>query len=174
MGRRFVAAHKRAALPIAAALVALAAAAACFEDGATDGIGTDAGLGDSAIATAVCPAAAPDAGTRCTLPEGTTCGFGRCGTVLAECTGGVWLFGSNPPPAPVCPSEPPATEAPCPDPECWPADASCFYGSQDCTSPDASLNTSIAWCIDRRWTLDVRPCRDAGADVQGDAEPDGD
>jgi hypothetical protein len=42
------------------------------------------------------------------------------------------------------------------------------------TLPDASINTSVAACMSGRWTLEVRPCRDAGPDVQGDAALDGD
>ncbi len=168
--------HKKIA-PRAAALGVTAAAVmaligACTTATTTDTPSSDAGEGDSAVATAVCPAAAPDAGTRCTLPEGTTCDFGSCGTRLAQCTGGTWRFGKNPPPRPPCPSQPPDIEAPCP--ECWPAEVTCIYGSVDCSAADASVNTSVASCVNRKWTLDVRPCRDAGADVQGDSAPDAD
>lgn len=168
--------HKKIAPRLATAGLAGAALAAaigaCTTEPATDAPNADAGIDDSAVATAICPATAPDAGTPCTLPEGTTCDFGNCGTRLAQCTGGTWRFGSNPAPRPPCPAQPPDIEAPCP--ECWPSDVTCVYGSQDCSAADASLNTSVASCVNRKWTLDVRPCRDAGADVQGDAAPDAD
>lgn len=172
----FVAVHKKIAARVALAGVlavgGAAAIGACSTETTTDTPGTDAGIDDSAVATAICPATAPAAGSRCTLPEGTTCDFGSCGTRLAQCSGGTWRFGSNPPPRPACPEQPPDIEAPCP--ECWPAEATCVYGSQDCSAADASLNTSVASCVNRKWTLEVRPCRDAGADVQRDAGPDAD
>jgi len=132
----------------------------------------DSGVDDSALATAICPTIAPADRSGCTLPEGTTCDFGQCGTVLAQCIGGLWRFGTNAPPRPQCPTLTPETESDCP--ECWPEDVTCLYGSQDCSLPDASLNTSVAACVKKKWTLEVRPCRDAGPDVQGDAGLDGD
>jgi hypothetical protein len=168
---RFVAAHK---FRIAAALVVAAGFAACGSEEAAPPVEADAGVEDSALATAICPAIAPpeDPPTPCTLPEGTTCDFGLCGTVIAQCTGGLWRFGKNRAPNPTCPEQAPVTDAPCP--ECWPGDKTCNYGSEDCSSPDASVNQSVAACVNGTWTLEVRPCRDAGPDVQGDAALDGD
>lgn len=133
----------------------------------------DASDGDGAINRARCPSAAPSEGESCVLPEGTTCDFGQCGTRLATCGRGRWTFGTNPAPAPNCPSLPPEVDAACP--ACWPASATCTYGSTDCSQPDASLNTAVASCPNGAWVLDIRPCRDGGEpDVQGDAEPDAD
>ena len=164
---------------IAAALLACAAAAAvvsaCADDATTDAPPSDGGLDDRAVATAICPARAPESGSRCVLPEGTTCDFGQCGKLLARCTTGFWRFGANADARPPCPAQPPEIASQCP--ECWPVETTCIYGSQDCSAEDASVNTSIASCVDRRWALEVRACRDAGdagADVQGDAEADAD
>jgi hypothetical protein len=162
---RFVAAHNFL-------LIALGAFAACDDDASAPPAPPDSGVDDSALATAICPNIAPTEGEKCTLPEGTTCDFGQCGTVLAQCTGGLWRFGSNRPPSRSCPEQAPETESACPS--CWPEDKTCIYGSLDCTLPDASINTSVAACMNGRWTLEVRPCRDAGPDVQGDAALDGD
>jgi hypothetical protein len=165
---RFVAAHHLPFLLIGAAF------AACGSEESAPPAAPDSGVDDSALATAICPNIAPTEAEKCTLPEGTTCDFGQCGTVLAQCTGGLWRFGSNRPPNPLCPEQAPETESACPS--CWPGDKVCIYGSQgaDCSSPDASVNTSVALCMNGRWSLDVRPCRDAGPDVQGDAALDGD
>ena len=166
---RFVAAHNFLILVV---LAAFGAFAACGDDVATPPVEPDSGVDDSALATAICPNIAPTEAEKCTLPEGTTCDFGQCGTVLAQCTGGLWRFGSNRPPNAACPEQAPETEAGCPS--CWPGDKVCIYGSTDCTLPDASINTSVAACTNGEWTLEVRACRDAGPDVQGDAALDGD
>ena len=166
MRLRFVAAQHAAVLTIAAAF------GACGSEEAAPPPAVDAGVDDSALATAICPNIAPTEGSACTLPEGTTCDFGQCGTVLAQCTGGLWRFGANPPPNPSCPERAPDTDSACP--ECWPEDKRCIYGSTDCTAPDASTKTSVALCMNGNWTLEVRECRDAGPDVQGDAALDGD
>jgi hypothetical protein len=166
---RFVAAHNPC-LPVV--LIVIAGFAACGDDAIAPPAPPDSGVDDSALATAICPNIAPTEGDKCTLPEGTTCDFGQCGTVLARCTGGLWRFGSNRPPNPSCPEQAPETESICPS--CWPEDKTCIYGSTDCSSADASINTSVAVCMNGRWTLEVRACRDAGPDVQGDAALDGD
>ena len=148
---------------------------ACSSDPATDTPQADAGVDDSALATAVCPKQAVDAGAKCQLPEGTTCDFSGCGTAIAQCKQGIWVFANNGSSLPPCPAQPPDIESACP--VCWPAGATCVYGSTDCSSPDASLNTSVASCENQKWTLEIRPCRDAGEagpDVQGDAAEDGD
>ena len=164
---------------IAAALLAYAAAAAaitaCVDDAVPDEPPTDGGVDDRAVATAICPAIVPESGSRCVLPEGTTCDFGLCGKLLARCANGVWRFGGNADARPPCPAQPPEIASPCP--ACWPAESTCLYGSEDCSAEDASVNTSMASCVDDRWTLEVRACRDAGdagADVQGDAGQDAD
>lgn len=166
---RFVAAHNFLILVVFAAFGAFAA---CGDDVAAPPAEVDSGVDDSALATAICPNIAPTEGEKCTLPEGTTCDFGQCGTVLAQCTGGLWRFGSNRPPNPACPEQAPETESACPS--CWPEDKTCIYGSTDCSAADASINTSVAACMNGKWTLEVRTCRDAGPDVQGDAALDGD
>jgi hypothetical protein len=173
----FVAAHKTLLAQVAAALIACAASVAvigaCADEPAAEPPQPDSGVDDGAVATAICPTIAPEAGAKCVLPEGTTCDFGFCGTVLARCTGGIWRFASNAPPRPLCPdAAPPDDEAECP--QCWPEDVACIYGSQDCSAADASANTAVATCLARRWTVEIRPCRDAGADVQGDAQQDAD
>jgi hypothetical protein len=155
---RFVAAHNFAALTV------LAAFAACGDDVVAPPAAPDSGTDDSAVATAICPNIAPTESEKCTLPEGTTCDFGQCGTVLARCTGGVWRFGSNRAPNPTCPQQAPEPESICP--ACWPEDKPCTYGGTDCPS--------VATCMTGRWTLEVPACRDAGPDVQGDAALDGD
>ena len=156
-------------------LVALASAAvlgvvaACDDDGAPTPRPPDAGEEIAAVTPEICPDAAPEAGEVCVLPEGTTCAFGACATPLASCTRGRWRYASNEPPSSACPSpEPPPAESACPP--CWPASATCSYGT--CDGPDASSNTAVASCPGGTWTLVVRPCgatSDSGADVQRDA-----
>lgn len=118
------------------------------------------------VAAGICPKTAPKPGEACVLPEGTTCAFGACGTPIAECRRGAWVYGENPPPQPACPApEPPPSESACPP--CWPTTATCTYGT--CSGPDASMNTAVASCPNGTWTLQFTLCSDAGADVQGDA-----
>lgn len=157
--------------PILAALVGVSAAvalsAACTDD--FDVAPADAGDdGAGETERAQCPSDPPAIGVACTLPEGTTCSFGPCGTI-AQCARGVWRSGTDPSAKPPCPDPPPADDASCP--RCWPAAAKCIYGSTDCSLLDASLSTSIASCSNGTWSVDVRPCRDGGGpDVQGDGE----
>lgn len=161
-------------LVTAALVVAAAAASACNADGldvASDGDGgVDAGL----VERATCPDKPPRDGAACALPEGTTCDFGRCGTRIAKCTAGAWRFGGNLPPTPPCPATPPESEAGCPP--CWPAEITCTYFAERCSDPDAAAgqNIAVASCPAGRWELDITPCRDAGADVQGDGGVEGD
>jgi hypothetical protein len=145
---------------------------ACGDEATARPPASDAGIDDAAVALAVCPSTAPAEGTGCTLPEGTTCDFGRCATRIALCTRGAWRFAANTPPLPACPLQPPDLEATCPP--CWPEGVTCVYGSQDCSQPDASPNTAVASCVGDRWSVDIRPCRDGGADVQRDGGADAD
>ncbi|HEY8078504.1 MAG TPA: hypothetical protein VIF62_30450 [Labilithrix sp.] len=137
---------------------------------------TDAGTPrDGDASTVACPTTAPAEGEGCALPEGTTCDFGACSTRLAQCTRGHWQYGGNPPPNPPCPTQVPLPMSKCPD--CWPAEGQCTYHEADCFSGDASNQQIIvATCEAQVWAFAFRPCpvQDAGADVQGDAEPDGD
>lgn len=159
------------ALVVGSAVVTLAGA--CADDSESTTAESDGGDEGTSLSRAECPTAAPSNGSLCTLPEGTTCDFGLCGTRLARCTRGAWQVGSNLPPSPPCPTDPPTPEVTCP--ACWPAQISCTYGSTDCSAEDASLRTAIASCPAGRWVVDIRPCRDGGgADVQGDGEPDAD
>jgi hypothetical protein len=127
------------------------------------------GLEDS-----VCPVAAPDPGQACLLPDGTTCAFGACNSAIAQCLGGAWHYSGNQAQNPPCPTDFPLAGAVCPS--CWAPDASCVYGSSDCSAPDASANTTVASCPGGHWILTTFPCAisDAGADVQRDAELDAD
>lgn len=147
---------------------------ACDGDATDTPGGDDGGAETGSVDPGACPEEAPAPNSLCILPEGTTCDFGRCGTLLARCTLGVWRFGGNPPPQPPCPDPPPNEGVACP--ACWPVTLSCIYGSTDCSAEDASVNTTIATCPEgRTWVVETRPCRDGGGpDVQGDAEPDAD
>ncbi|HSO34694.1 MAG TPA: hypothetical protein VLT33_19300, partial [Labilithrix sp.] len=136
-------------------------------DGAADGAAEDGQALDGG-----CPTERPTTGSACLLPEGTTCDFGLCGTRLAQCSRGAWIVASNDPPRPPCPEIAPNMDTPCP--ACWSADVTCSYGSNDCSLPDASDNTTVAACPDGGWVVEFRPCRDAGPDVQGDGGPDAD
>lgn len=137
----------------------------------TDGDGgTNGGMTDQAT---TCPTADPGDDAGCALPEGTTCSFGTCGTRIAVCSSSHWIFGSNQPPKPQCPKLAPSQGATCPD--CWPANVSCPYAPESCEPNDGSVpNNTLASCESQVWNLAFLPCRDAGADVQGDAEPDAD
>ncbi|WP_146648154.1 hypothetical protein [Labilithrix luteola] len=153
-------------------------AAPCGESGSGEGESLVSGDGDSGTERAGCPQDPPVEGTVCLVPEGTACDFGGCGSKLVRCTRGVWRYGKNPTPSPVCPPAPP--EGACPP--CWPEFATCTYGSVDCDAPDASVNTAVASCVGGLWDLVIRPCRDGGddsgdgggPDVQGDGGPDAD
>jgi hypothetical protein len=155
------------------AALAVSLEAACGDSSASVTTGTDGGEESGSVQRADCPTGEPPNGSPCQLPEGTTCDFGQCGTRLASCTQGAWIFGGNGPPRPPCPVDPPNTDLPCP--ACWPAAVSCTYGSTSCSAADASVNTAIASCPHGTWVLDIRPCRDGGGpDVQGDAGADAD
>ena len=142
----------------------------------------DGGLDGGSIDRATCPNVAPAANSPCTLPEGTSCGFGTCALRLARCSQGKWTFGANAPPRTACPINPPTAGDACP--KCWPG-GTCTYQPQNC-QPDsdaAAPNVAVASCIDNpsapigigaMWTLSFLPCQDAGADVQGDAGLDAD
>jgi len=153
---------------------------ACGDDQTGAPTRPDSGAPQGALGESVCPAAAPRASEACDLPEGTTCSFGACGSSIAECRLGSWRYSGNPTPRPPCPTDFPASDSVCPP--CWPDGVECTYGSSDCSAADASANTTIASCVDggadlpQRWRLRSFPCAvvDAGADVQGDAEPDAD
>ena len=132
----------------------------------------DGGQDGGSVDQATCPGADPGDDAACALPENTTCGFGTCGTRIAQCTSGRWIFGSNAPPRPPCPTRPPSQGDPCPD--CWPG-GTCTYVPSSCEPDDGSVpNTAVASCSAQVWSLAFLPCRDAGADVQGDGGPDGD
>ncbi|MEA2749506.1 MAG: hypothetical protein QOI41_3649 [Myxococcales bacterium] len=170
--RQLRAAFLAAALGTVAALAA-SLEAACGDSSASATGGPDGGEESSTVPRAVCPTAEPSNGGLCLLPEGTTCDFGQCGTRLARCTQGAWVFGGNGAPSPPCPVDPPNPDVQCP--ACWPAAVSCTYGSSNCSAADASVNTAIASCPHGTWVLDIRPCRDGGGpDVQGDGGPDAD
>jgi hypothetical protein len=166
----------RALAPIAVALalgsLLAAVAAACGADTEDPATLPERGAEDSGIIVATCPKARPANGTECLLPEGTTCDFGQCGTLLAQCSRGLWVLASNDPPRPPCPDVAPNPGIACPP--CWAPAVSCPYGSTDCSLPDASDNKTIATCPDGGWVVEFRPCRDAGPDVQGDGGPDAD
>jgi hypothetical protein len=161
-------------------------AGACGGDDGGSSAGADSGSSSVVVGSSICPSpnAAPKNGDLCLLPQGATCAFGECGSSIAECVGGVWIYAGNPTPQPICPSpEPPAEGTACPP--CWRSADSCSYGSADCSSPDASANRAIATCPNGLWKLDYFPCasQDAGpsdggpnneADVQGDAGLDAD
>ena len=153
-----------------AACGALTAVASCADDGVDDRPTSDASVDEAGLDRAQCPEAGPAAESACALPEGTTCAFGACATIVI-CRAGFWRYASNPPPQLPCPEDPPG-DTPCP--ACWPKGATCPYGSRDCSAPDASVNTTIASCVDGKWSVEVKPCRDAGPDVQGDAGEDAD
>ncbi len=172
----------RSSLGVAAfamSVVALVVVGACGDDPAGMSATNDAGNPSAVLEESLCPDAAPEGGEGCVVPEGTTCAFGACGSSVAQCAAGAWRYAGNPPPRPPCPTDFPASESACPP--CWPAGVTCVYGSRDCDAPDASEKFTIASCPSGRWTLDSFPCasltdggKDAGADVQGDADADAD
>lgn len=155
------------------AIGAATLAGACGDSSASVNPGSDGGDEGGSVQRAECPTAEPADHSLCLLPEGTTCNFGQCGTILARCTQGAWIMGGNAKPRPLCPADPPNPDLQCP--ACWPAGGICTYGSTDCSAADASVNTAVASCPQGTWVLDIRPCRDGGGpDVQGDAEADAD
>lgn len=153
--------------------MAAAAFGACTDDSDATPPGTDGGRSEASLERSICPKTEPMAGSTCLLPEGTTCDFGQCGTRIARCAQGVWRFGQNAAPKPLCPELPP-DDVDCPP--CWPTARTCPYRSLDCSGEDAS---AIASCLAgdggvKKWSLAL-PCQDGGGpDVQGDAGPDAD
>jgi hypothetical protein len=150
---------------IAVALTAIGAACST-----TDGLVDEGGNGGSsepAVASGRCPEAGPPNGTTCLLPEGTTCLFDSCGTSIAQCRRGTWAY-STVDHRPACPEQVPDIDEPCP--ACWRPGATCIYGSLDCAQADASGGSrATASCEPGgRWAVLIEPCRDGGADVQGD------
>ena len=145
----------------------------CGGSNVGDLVVVDGGSTPNSLDRAECPDAAPVDGAECELPQGSTCIFGFCPVRVAQCTRGIWHWGQNALPLPVCPAAPPESASNCPP--CWPALVTCTYGSTDCSAADASVNTAVASCADGKWAIDIRPCRgNAGADIQGDAEPSAD
>ncbi len=171
-----VTSRARPLAPIAALMLIGAASAAIASACGTEldpGAATpEAGAEGGAVLDGGCPVDRPTNGATCLLPEGTTCDFGRCGTRLAQCSGGTWKVASNDPSRPPCPEFAPNMDTFCP--ACWSADVTCSYGSSDCSLPDASDNTTVATCPHGGWLVEFRPCRDAGPDVQGDGGPGAD
>lgn len=158
--------------PIALALFTLglvgAISGGCSPDpgvGATD---PDASTGAEPLGSGICPEAAPDARAPCLLPEGTTCAFGACGTPIARCERGVWVYGGTPPPRPPCPALFPTADTACPP--CWPVALTCTYGT--CFGPDASANTTVASCPSGTWRLDYFACEDEDGEGDGGAPAD--
>lgn len=151
--------------------MAMATISACSSDNSTMQPRVNTDVDDATVTEGICPAVAPDGGDACSLPEGTTCSFGACGTPIAQCLRGVWVFGGIPG-APPCPDPPPASDSTCPP--CWPENVVCRYGSDDCSQADASANRTFASCAAGTWTLTFSPCADASTDVQGDGGADRD
>ena len=167
--------YGRLALAVIVVAGAIGAIGACGDDLATPSSALDGGGPTGAVGEGVCPISPPFPDESCALPEGTTCAFNACGTSIAQCVRGVWRYGGNASPRPACPEpSPPASGSPCPP--CWPVEVTCRYGSEDCTSADASANVAVAACSNGAWVISFSPCApdggraaDAGADVQGDA-----
>jgi hypothetical protein len=112
---------------------------------------------------ASCPTAAPDAGTACSQPEGTTCAFGACEGVYAVCSGGVWQKTPVTPVPSGCPEAIPSAGSACP--VCFAADASCLY-QQACATDASALRAS---CVGQSWQLTNETCVvEAGTDDGGD------
>jgi len=159
-------------LVLAGPVVSLASANACADEDAAAPLVQNEGAREAGEAEGVCPSSPPRAGVACLVPEGTTCAFSSCGSAIAVCQRGLWAYAGNPPPAPNCDPNPPASESACLP--CWPAEATCRYGSEDCSSLDASANRTIASCPNGTWVLAFFPCNEAGTNVQRDAANDRD
>jgi hypothetical protein len=168
--------QRRLALLLLALAAFTAIVGACGDGGLAPSAEADSGSAPAAVGEGICPRSAPAPSAACVLPEGTTCAFGACGTPIAQCIHGAWLYGGNPPPRPPCPDPaPPAPESACPP--CWPADVTCRYGSEDCSSADASANRTVASCPNGVWLLEFSPCaappppaRPASGDGGADAD----
>ncbi|MCL2723503.1 MAG: hypothetical protein FWD69_03610 [Polyangiaceae bacterium] len=146
--------------PLGLVLAALVSMASNCDGHETAPPAIDAGSEAGSIDRAECPDAPPADGDACALPEGSSCSFGLCPVLVAQCTRGYWRFAHNAPPPLNCPLVPPESDSDCPP--CWPDSMTCTYGSTDCSAPDASVNTAVATCPSGKWVLDIRPCRDGG------------
>jgi len=115
-----------------------------------------------------CPKSAPDAGTACNAPEGTTCAFGVCDGVYIVCSGGVWQQAPITPVPSQFPEGVPSAGSACP--ACFSADASHLY-QQPCATGGSAVRAS---CVGSVWQLTPDTCQiDAGPDATDDAGSDG-
>ncbi len=160
---------------VALAVAVTASAAACGDGGGGSGT-SDAGVVPvQPDAVGSCPAEAPQNGSPCAVPEGTTCAFGTCGG-FSRCTLGTWHVAATVPGV-VCPEARPAPGSPCPP--CLPAGTVCRY-NEACTE-GAGVPTARATCARPSsgpglvWALETNTCPepDGGADGGRDGAPDG-
>lgn len=136
------------ALFCAALLIAVAAEACGATPSIAPAVTGDGGDDrEAGVELASCPKDAPDAGTACPQPEGTTCAFGVCDGIYAVCTGGVWRQAPVTPVPSGCPEGVPSAGSTCP--ACFSADASCLY--QQACATDASA--ARASCVGQKWQL---------------------
>ena len=121
----------------------------------------DAAPAPAAEGSVTCPAVAPDAGSSCALPTGTTCAFGQCGGVFFSCRSGVWNAAPVTPEPSVCPAAVPDAGMDCP--ACFYPDASCLY--ENGCSNNAGIGAIRASCGASGWHLATVACT---ANIIGD------
>lgn len=147
--------------------VALALEAAAFGVGAacnSTGIGgpsPDSGAAEDAntVSPALCPNTSPVEGTACTLPEGTTCGYGQCGFFLV-CTRGAFRGATSPRLEGRCPAQIPEQGAVCGP--CLEDGGVCVYGDPTCA--DAQTNAALSTCSAGKFSVRSFVC-EAGVDA---------
>ncbi len=157
--------HWRLFALFCAPLLIAAAAEACSSARSVAPAVADAGGDDreAGVDVASCPKDAPDAGTACPQPEGTTCAFGVCDGIYAVCTGGLWRQTPVTPVPSGFPEGVPSAGSACP--VCFSADASFLY--QQACATDASA--ARASCVGQKWQLVDDTCVvEAGMADSGD------
>lgn len=164
---------RRPAFTLALASFGLVTAAYTACGGTSDG-GSPTDAASTAeiptVSPAACPPERPDGGVVCSLPEGTTCAYGACGS-YAVCSRGTWTQATNPKPPRLCPALVPEEGELCG--ACFDEGGTCVYGDPTCT--DASTNAARATCSAGKFTISIVTCVDGSpGDSGSDAASIGD
>ena len=147
---------------VCAAVQGTLVAAACSSS-RTDGETLDAGTSDAeSNRPSACPRVAPDPLSQCTVPEGTTCAFGKCSGTFAACRRTRWqVYLSDA--SPGCPLDVPEAGSAC---------ESCFEEGRSCTydpCSDGGLLRAKVTCLGAIFQVDASLCPQHDAGDAGDA-----
>ena len=114
-----------------------------------------------------CPRIAPDPLSQCTVPEGTTCAFGKCSGTFAACRRTRWqVYLADA--SPGCPLEVPEAGSAC---------ESCFEEGRSCTydpCSDGGLQKAQVVCLGSVFIVATTECPKPDAGDASDASDAGD